>query len=109
MHRDPNYPVSPTIDKDPFVMQIEGIFDFPDGKKVYTGKIASGIGRMGDKVVFLGKKPYPIGVITGVEMFQKIFDQGEEGDEVGLLIRPERGDFTHIQVGDTICQTSNMQ
>ncbi|MCH5242653.1 MAG: hypothetical protein J1F67_09585 [Muribaculaceae bacterium] len=108
MQRDPNHPVSSTIDKDPFVMQIEGIFDFPDGRKVYTGKIDSGIARIGDKIVFLGKKPYPIGIITGVEMFQRIFDQGEEGDEVGLLIRFERGDFSNIQVSDIICHTNSI-
>ena len=75
------------IDK-PFLMPIEDIFSITGRGTVATGRIETGIIHVGDEVeiVGLGEEPKKT-VVTGVEMFRKLLDQGEAGDNVGLLMR----------------------
>ena len=75
------------IDK-PFLMPIEDIFSITGRGTVATGRIETGIIHVGDEVeiVGLGEEPKKT-VVTGVEMFRKLLDQGEAGDNVGLLLR----------------------
>ena len=75
------------IDK-PFLMPIEDIFSITGRGTVATGRIETGIVHVGDEVeiVGLGEEPKKT-VVTGVEMFRKLLDQGEAGDNVGLLLR----------------------
>ena len=89
-------------------MQIEGVFEIPDRCPVVTGTIQSGIVRMGDKAAIVGSASLITCVIIGVEMFQKILDQGEEGDYCGILIRLENGTKDDIPIGSWICHTHNM-
>ena len=75
------------IDK-PFLMPIEDIFSITGRGTVATGRIETGVIHVGDEVeiVGLGDEPKKT-VVTGVEMFRKLLDQGEAGDNVGLLLR----------------------
>jgi len=75
------------IDK-PFLMPVEDVFTITGRGTVATGKIDSGVINTGDEVEILGMQDTKLkSVITGVEMFRKILDRGEAGDNVGLLLR----------------------
>ena len=80
----------PTPDRDvdkPFLMPIEGIFSISGRGTVVTGRIERGVVNVGDEMEFLGIRETHKKVITGVEMFKKLLDRGEAGDNVGLLVR----------------------
>ena len=74
------------VDKD-FLMPIEDVFSITGRGTVATGRIETGIVKVGDEVQILGLGEDKKSVITGVEMFRKILDEGEAGDNVGLLLR----------------------
>src|SRR3954470_3563060 len=72
----------------PFLMPVEDVFGIKGRGTVATGRIERGLVKVGDEVELLGMGPAPRKVVvTGVEMFQKTLDQGEAGDNVGLLLR----------------------
>ena len=91
---------TPTRDLDkPFLMAIEDVFTITGRGTVATGKIDSGIVHVGDKVEILGIKDKRDTTVTGVEMFRKLMDEGQAGDNVGLLLRGvERTDIERGQV-----------
>jgi elongation factor Tu len=70
-----------------FLMPIEDIFSITGRGTVATGRIEQGIVNTGDEVEIVGIKPTTKTVVTGVEMFRKILDQGQAGDNVGCLLR----------------------
>jgi elongation factor Tu len=74
------------IDK-PFLMPIEDIFSISGRGTVVTGRIERGIVKVGEEMEIVGFKPTFNTVITGVEMFKKLLDEGRAGDNVGLLLR----------------------
>ncbi len=74
------------IDK-PFLMPVEDVFSITGRGTVATGRIETGVVKVGDEVQILGLGEDKKSVITGVEMFRKILDEGEAGDNVGLLLR----------------------
>ena len=74
------------IDK-PFLMPIEDVFSITGRGTVATGRIETGVVKVGDDVQLLGLGEDAKSVVTGVEMFRKILDQGQAGDNVGLLLR----------------------
>ncbi len=94
--------VVPERPKDqPFVMPVEDVFNIKGRGTVVTGRIETGIVKPGDTIEIVGIKEKSETVVTGVEMFHKLLDQGEPGDAVGLLLRGvERGD---IERGQVIC------
>ncbi len=71
----------------PFLMPIEDVFTISGRGTVVTGRIERGIVHMNEEVEIIGIKPTQKTVITGIEMFNKLLDQGEAGDNVGLLLR----------------------
>ncbi|MFT4678054.1 MAG: elongation factor Tu [Flavobacteriales bacterium] len=72
----------------PFLMSIEDVFSITGRGTVATGRIETGVVNTGDEVAILGMQEEPLkSVCTGVEMFRKILDRGEAGDNVGLLLR----------------------
>ncbi len=85
---DTYIPIPPRDNEKPFLMPIEDIFSITGRGTVATGRIETGVVHTGDEVeiVGLGEEPKKT-VITGVEMFRKILDEGEAGDNVGLLLR----------------------
>ena len=74
------------IDK-PFLMPVEDVFSITGRGTVATGRIETGVIKVGDEVQILGLGEDKKSVVTGVEMFRKLLDQGEAGDNVGLLLR----------------------
>ena len=71
----------------PFLMPVEDVFSITGRGTVGTGRIERGIVHVGDKVERIGLRETKDTVVTGVEMFRKLLDQGEAGDNVGLLLR----------------------
>ncbi|MCG3113491.1 MAG: elongation factor Tu [Candidatus Manganitrophus sp. SB1] len=83
-----SYIPTPTreIDK-PFIMPIEDVFSISGRGTVVTGRVEKGIVKVGDEIEIVGIKATQKTVVTGVEMFRKILDQGQAGDNVGVLLR----------------------
>jgi elongation factor Tu len=71
----------------PFLMPIEDVFSISGRGTVVTGRIERGIVKVGDEIEIVGIKPTTKTTVTGVEMFRKLLDQGEAGDNVGVLLR----------------------
>jgi elongation factor Tu len=74
------------IDK-PFLMPLEDVFSIAGRGTVVTGRIERGVVKVGDEIEIVGIKPTQKTVVTGVEMFRKLLDSGEAGDNVGVLLR----------------------
>ena len=71
----------------PFLMPIEDVFSITGRGTVVTGKVEQGIVKVGDEVEIVGLRPTTKTVCTGVEMFRKLLDQGQAGDNIGALLR----------------------
>ena len=71
----------------PFLMPIEDVFSISGRGTVVTGRVEQGIVKVGEEVEIVGLKPTQKTVCTGVEMFRKLLDQGEAGDNIGALLR----------------------
>ena len=83
-----SYFADPVRDADkPFLMPVEDVFTISGRGTVVTGRIESGIIKLNEEVEIVGIRPTQKTVITGIEMFNKLLDQGEAGDNVGLLLR----------------------
>jgi len=83
-----NYVPQPDRPKDqPFLMPIEDVFSISGRGTVVTGRVERGVVKTGEEVEIVGLKETTKTVCTGVEMFRKILDQGEAGDNIGVLLR----------------------
>src|SRR5690554_6889480 len=71
----------------PFLMPVEDVFSISGRGTVCTGRVERGVIKVGEEVEIIGIKPTTKTVVTGVEMFRKLLDQGEAGDNVGCLLR----------------------
>ena len=71
----------------PFLMPIEDVFSISGRGTVVTGRIERGVVKVGEEIEIVGIKPTVKTIVTGVEMFRKLLDQGEAGDNVGVLLR----------------------
>src|SRR5258707_1376825 len=71
----------------PFLMPIEDVFSISGRGTVVTGRVERGIVKVGEEVEIVGLRPTVKTVVTGVEMFRKLLDQGEAGDNIGALLR----------------------
>jgi elongation factor Tu len=74
------------IDK-PYLMPLEDVFSIAGRGTVVTGRIERGVVKVGDEIEIVGIRPTQKTVVTGVEMFRKLLDSGEAGDNVGILLR----------------------
>jgi elongation factor Tu len=82
------YIPQPTRDKDkPFLMPIEDVFSISGRGTVVTGRVERGVVKVGEEVEIVGLKATAKTTVTGVEMFRKLLDQGEAGDNIGALLR----------------------
>ena len=98
-----NWIEEPVRDKDkPFLMPIEDVFSITGRGTVATGRIETGVAKVGDPVEIIGMAAEKLtSTITGVEMFRKLLDEGEAGDNVGLLLRGI--DKNQIRRGMVVC------
>jgi elongation factor Tu len=86
------------IDK-PFLMPIEDVFSITGRGTVGTGRVERGIVKVGEEIEIVGIKPTKKSVVTGVEMFRKLLDSGQAGDNIGVLLRGiEKTDLERGQV-----------
>jgi elongation factor Tu len=90
----------------PFLMPIEDVFSISGRGTVVTGRIERGIIKVGEEVEIVGIKPTTKTVVTGVEMFRKLLDQGQAGDNVGCLLRGI--DRASVERGQVLCKPGSV-
>jgi elongation factor Tu len=93
------------LDK-PFLMPVEDVFSITGRGTVATGRIEQGVVNTGDEVEIVGVKDTTKTVVTGVEMFRKILDQGQAGDNVGCLLRGTKRE--EIERGQVLCKPGSI-
>jgi len=103
---DSYIPIPPRDNQKPFLMPVEDIFSITGRGTVATGRIETGVIHTGDEVQIIGLGHTNKTVVTGVEMFRKILDRGEAGDNVGLLLRGI--DKTDIKRGQVIAHPGSI-
>jgi elongation factor Tu len=86
----------------PFLMPVEDVFSISGRGTVATGRIERGVIKVGEEVEIVGIRPVQKTVCTGVEMFRKLLDQGEAGDNVGILLRGTKRE--EIERGQVLCK-----
>jgi elongation factor Tu len=97
----------PTRDTDkPFLMPIEDVFSISGRGTVVTGRVERGIVKVGDEVEIVGITDTAKTVCTGVEMFRKILDQGQAGDNIGVLLRGTKRD--EVQRGQVVAKPGSI-
>jgi elongation factor Tu len=90
----------------PFLMPIEDVFSISGRGTVVTGRIERGVIKVGEEVEIVGIKPTVKSTVTGVEMFRKLLDQGEAGDNVGCLLRGI--DREAVERGQVLCKPGSV-
>lgn len=99
-----DYIPEPVRDLDkPFLMPIEDVFSIKGRGTVVTGRITTGIVKVGDEIEIVGLRPAQKTTVTGVEMFRKMLDQGQAGDNVGVLLRGTGKD--DVERGQVLAKT----
>ena len=94
------------IDK-PFLMAIEDVFSIKGRGTVVTGRIERGVVKVGDEVEILGFRDPTKTTVTGVEMFRKLMDQGQAGDNVGCLLRGIEKE--NVERGQVLCKPGSVK
>ena len=94
------------IDK-PFLMPIEDVFSISGRGTVVTGRIERGIVKVGEEVEIVGIRDTQKTIVTGVEMFRKLLDQGQAGDNVGCLLRGI--DKEAVERGQVLCKPGSVK
>ena len=91
----------------PFLMPIEDVFSISGRGTVVTGRIERGVVKVGEEVEIVGIRPTSKTTVTGVEMFRKLLDQGEAGDNVGALLRGVERDG--VERGQVLCKPGSVK
>src|SRR6195952_3345866 len=91
----------------PFLMPIEDVFSISGRGTVVTGRVEGGIVKVGEEVEIVGIKDTRKSVVTGVEMFRKLLDQGQAGDNIGALIRGVGRD--DVERGQVLCKPGSIK
>ena len=86
----------------PFLMPVEDVFSISGRGTVVTGRIERGIVKVGEEVEIVGIRPVQKTTCTGVEMFRKLLDQGQAGDNVGVLLRGTKRE--DVERGQVLCK-----
>jgi elongation factor Tu len=86
----------------PFLMPVEDVFSISGRGTVVTGRIERGVVKVGEEVEIVGIRPVQKTVCTGVEMFRKLLDQGQAGDNVGVLLRGTKRE--DVERGQVLCK-----
>jgi len=90
-----------------FLMPIEDVFSISGRGTVVTGRIERGIVKVGEEVEIVGIRPTSKTTVTGVEMFRKLLDQGQAGDNVGVLLRGTKRD--EVERGQVLCKPGSIK
>jgi elongation factor Tu len=86
----------------PFLMSIEDVMSITGRGTVVTGKVEQGVVKVGDEVEIVGLRPTAKTVVTGIEMFRKLLDQGQAGDNLGALLRGTKKE--EVERGQVLCK-----
>jgi elongation factor Tu len=89
-----------------FLMPIEDVFSISGRGTVVTGRVERGIIKVGEEVEIVGIKPTQKTIVTGVEMFRKLLDQGQAGDNVGILLRGTKRE--EVERGQVLCKPGSI-
>ncbi len=90
-----------------FLMPVEDVFSISGRGTVVTGRIERGIVKVGEEIEIVGIKPTQKTIVTGVEMFRKLLDQGEAGDNVGVLLRGTKRE--DVERGQVLCKPGSVK
>ena len=90
----------------PFLMSIEDVFTIQGRGTVVTGRVEQGVIKVGDDVEIVGLRPTQKTVVTGVEMFRKLLDQGQAGDNIGALLRGTKKE--DVERGQVLCKPGSI-
>ena len=85
----------------PFLMPVEDVFSISGRGTVVTGRVEQGIVKVGEEIEIVGLRPTTKTTVTGVEMFRKLLDQGEAGDNIGALLRGTKRE--DVERGQVLC------
>src|SRR5271163_1721755 len=91
----------------PFLMPVEDVFNIEGRGTVATGRVERGIIKVGEEVEIVGLKATAKTIVTGVEMFRKLLDQGEAGDNIGALLRGTKRE--DVERGQVICKPGSIK
>lgn len=91
----------------PFLMPVEDVFSISGRGTVVTGRVERGIVKVGEEVEIVGIRPVQKTICTGVEMFRKLLDQGQAGDNVGLLLRGTKRE--DVERGQVLCKPASIK
>ena len=104
---DEHIPQPPRPTDKPFLMPVEDVFSISGRGTVVTGRVETGIVKVGEEVEIVGLKDTRKTVVTGVEMFRKLLDQGQAGDNVGILLRGTKRE--DVQRGQVLCKPGSIK
>ena len=90
----------------PFLMPVEDVFSISGRGTVATGRVERGVVKVGEEVEIVGIRDTTKTTVTGVEMFRKLLDQGQAGDNVGVLLRGTKRD--DIERGQVLCKPGSV-
>jgi elongation factor Tu len=91
----------------PFLMPIEDVFSISGRGTVVTGRVERGVVKVGEEVEIVGLKATVKTTVTGVEMFRKLLDQGQAGDNVGVLLRGTKRE--DVERGQVLCKPGSIK
>src|SRR6202044_3428626 len=102
------YIPQPVRQKDkPFLMPVEDVFSISGRGTVVTGRVERGVVKVNEEVEIVGLRPTTKTVVTGVEMFRKLLDQGEAGDNIGALLRGTKRE--EVERGQVLCKPGSVK
>ena len=91
----------------PFLMPVEDVFSISGRGTVVTGRVERGIIKVGEEVEIVGLRPTIKTTVTGVEMFRKLLDQGQAGDNIGALLRGTKRE--EVERGQVLCKPGSVK
>jgi elongation factor Tu len=91
----------------PFLMPVEDVFSISGRGTVVTGRVERGIVKVGEEVEIIGIRPTQKTTVTGVEMFRKLLDQGQAGDNIGALLRGTKRE--DVERGQVLCKPGSVK
>jgi len=94
------------IDK-PFLMPVEDVFSISGRGTVVTGRVERGIIKVGEEIEIVGIRPTTKTIVTGVEMFRKLLDEGRAGDNLGALLRGTKRE--EVERGQVLCHPGSIK
>ena len=103
---DAYIPQPPRPTDKPFLMPVEDVFSISGRGTVVTGRVERGIVKVGEEVEIVGIRPVQKTTCTGVEMFRKLLDQGQAGDNVGVLLRGTKRE--DVERGQVLCKPGSI-